>query len=119
MVAFLTVLHVLICILLVISILLQSSKGGGLAGMFGGAGASNVFGGRGAASFLSKVTMWLGISFAITSMSIAVARAKTIQAPKSALEQVQEQSPADVLPTTQSNADLLPPTVEPNAPVGE
>ena len=119
MIAFLTVLHVLICILLVVSILLQSSKGSGLAGMFGGAGASNVFGGRGAASFLAKVTMWLGISFAVTSMSIAVLRGKTVHAPKSALQQVQEQSPADVLPTTQSNADLLPTPVEPNAPEGE
>lgn len=48
MTAFLTVIHALICIFLIISILLQSSKGGGLAGMFGGGGGmGNVFGGRG------------------------------------------------------------------------
>ena len=74
MAGLLTVIHVLVCIFLVVSILLQSSKGGGLAGMFGGGGGGmgSVFGGRGAASFLAKVTMWLGVAFAVTSITIAL-----------------------------------------------
>ena len=98
------VVHVIVCLFLIVSILLQSSKGGGLAGMFGGGGGmGNVFGGRGAASFLAKVTMWLGVSFAITSISIAFLSAGTSSRQRSLVEQVMEQeqpsSPATMLPT--------------------
>jgi len=48
-------LHVLICTTLIISVLLQSAKGEGLAGAFGGTSLTGtVFGGRGAATFLSR-----------------------------------------------------------------
>ena len=99
------VIHVIICLFLIVSILLQSSKGGGLAGMFGGGGGGmgSVFGGRGAASFLAKVTMWLGVSFAITSISIAFLSAGATSRQRSLVEQVMEQeqtsSPATMLPT--------------------
>ena len=105
MTAFLMVIHVIICLFLIVSILLQSSKGGGLAGMFGGGGGGmgSVFGGRGAASFLAKVTMWLGVSFAITSISIAFLSAGATSRQRSLVEQVMEQeqtsSPATMLPT--------------------
>ena len=49
-------IHVLVCLALVLVVLLQSSKGGGLAGAFGGGADSTVFGGRGAATVLSKAT---------------------------------------------------------------
>ncbi len=60
------VFHTLVCILLVIVVLMQSAKGEGLAGAFGGGGSGlsgAVFGGRGAASFLSKATTVLAIVF--------------------------------------------------------
>jgi len=103
MIAFLTVVHVIVCIMLIISILLQSSKGGGMAGMFGGGGSvGGVFGGRGAASFLAKTTMWLGVMLGITTMSIALLSLKTGPKAKSMLQQVSERerqaSPADMLP---------------------
>ena len=104
MAAFLTVIHALICIFLIISILLQASKGGGLAGMFGGGGGmGNVFGGRGAASFLSKVTMWLAVGFGIMSLIIALISIGGRSRQRSLVEQVMEQeqvsSPATMLPT--------------------
>jgi preprotein translocase subunit SecG len=103
MIAFLTVIHIIVCVLLVISILLQSSKGGGMAGMFGGGGSTGgVFGGRGAASFLAKTTMWLGVMLGITTMSIALLSLRSGPKAKSMLQQVSEQerqaSPADMLP---------------------
>ncbi len=67
----LIVVHVLICIGLVITVLLQAGKGGGLAGAFGGAGAQTVLGQRGAASFLSKLTRYLAIAFMVATMSLA------------------------------------------------
>ncbi len=70
MYAFLVVIHIFISLTLVITILMQSSKGGGLAGAFGGAGTSAVFGGRGAASFLQKLTTSLVVSFMIIAILI-------------------------------------------------
>lgn len=67
MYTFLLIIHVLVSIALAIVILMQSSKGGGLAGVFGGGGGGmgNVFGGRGVASFLSKLTTGLAIAFMV------------------------------------------------------
>jgi len=103
MTALLKVIHVFVSLFLIVSILLQSSKGGGLAGMFGGGGGmGNVFGGRGASSFLAKVTMWLGITFALTSISIALLSKGNMGQNRSMVQQVMEQensSPGAILPT--------------------
>ncbi len=64
-------LHILVSITLMITILMQSSNGGGLAGAFGGAGTSAVFGGRGAASFLQKLTIGLVAAFMILAVMIS------------------------------------------------
>ena len=63
--------HVLVSFGLIVSVLLQSSKGGGLAGTFGGSGITGgVFGGRGAAPFLAKATTVCAILFMLTSLSL-------------------------------------------------
>ncbi len=52
---------VIVSVLLVIAVLLQSSKGDGLAGSIaGGANLGSAFGARRTADFLSKITWWLG-----------------------------------------------------------
>jgi preprotein translocase subunit SecG len=68
----LIVVHILICLGLIIVVLLQSSKGEGLAGAFGGGGGLTgaVFGGRGAATFLSKATTVFAILFMVTSITL-------------------------------------------------
>ena len=66
-------IHILVCLGLIIVVLLQSGKGGGLAGAFGGAGGVGaVFGGQAAATFLTKATRYLAIGFMLTSLSLAV-----------------------------------------------
>ena len=74
MFGFLLGVHLLVCIAMVLVVLLQSGKGGGLAGAFGGMGGAGqqLFGGRGAATFLSKATTALGISFMTTSLILAL-----------------------------------------------
>ena len=67
----LVIIHIFISLTLVITILMQSSKGGGLAGAFGGAGTSAVFGGRGAASFLQKTTVGLVAAFMVIAIMIS------------------------------------------------
>src|SRR5262245_57273735 len=72
MYAFLLVLHLLVCLCLVAVILVQSGKGGGLAGgAFGGA-TQTVFGGRGATDFITRATVVLGVLFFVTSLSLAL-----------------------------------------------
>ncbi len=58
----LVVLHIFVCILLVLLILVQNDKGGGLAGAFGGMGGGAAFTGSSAATFLTKLTQ--GVAFA-------------------------------------------------------
>jgi len=68
---FLVFLHVLVSIALVVAVLLQSGKGGGLAGTFGGSGVTGgVFGGRGAAPFLVKATTIFAVLFMLTAISL-------------------------------------------------
>jgi len=69
---FFVVIHVVICLALVLVVLLQSGRGGGLAGAFGGGGAQTFFGGRGAATLLSKATAWLAVGFMVMSILLAV-----------------------------------------------
>jgi preprotein translocase subunit SecG len=127
------IFHTLVCILLVISVLMQSSKGEGLAGAFGGGGglAGAVFGGRGAASFLSKATTVLAIVFmmncgvlaymsshragrtAETSGESAVTREAAKELERQAQQQQQQ---APVSPdqsggqTTPAGSEQIPPT---------
>ncbi len=64
------VAHILICLIMVLAILLQQSKGGGLSGALG-SGASQVFGGRGSANFMTRLTSVLALLFMVSSMSLA------------------------------------------------
>ena len=72
--------HIIVCLGLIIVVLLQSGKGGGLAGAFGGAGGVGaVFGGQAAATFLTKATRYLAIAFMVTSLSLAVTLRGTLR----------------------------------------
>ncbi|MBN1294933.1 MAG: preprotein translocase subunit SecG [Candidatus Latescibacteria bacterium] len=67
--------HIIVSIALIIAVLLQSSKGGGLAGTFGGSGITGgVFGGRGAAPFLAKATTIFAVLFMLTSVTLNFVR---------------------------------------------
>jgi preprotein translocase subunit SecG len=57
----LIVLHVLLCLFLILLILIQNDKGGGLAGAFGGLGGSAAFTGTSTATFLTKLTGGLAV----------------------------------------------------------
>lgn len=72
-----TVLHITVAVFVVLIVLLQPGKSGGIGAALGGAGAQQVFGGRGAGNFLSRLT-WIsaGIFFA-TSMMLAYVSSST------------------------------------------
>lgn len=66
-----TILHVIGCTFLILVVLLQSGKGGGMGAAFGGGGGGAVFGGRGAGNFLTRVTTVLAVVFMATSMILS------------------------------------------------
>lgn len=70
LVTMLTIIFVIVCLVLCVTILLQSSKGGLGAGL-GGAQATQVFGGQGAGGFLVKLTIGAASAFMVLSIGLA------------------------------------------------
>ena len=65
----LLVLHVFACFLIILLVLVQNDKGGGLAGAFGGMGGGAAFTGSSTVTILTKITQWVGIvAFALLLM---------------------------------------------------
>jgi preprotein translocase subunit SecG len=100
--ALLIFIHVVICLALILVILLQSSKGEGLASAFGGSSLTGaVFGGRGAATFLSKATTVLAIAFMVSCLILTfVSPARQITKTESALKKEMSQQVPGGQPTT-------------------
>jgi len=99
------VIHVLVSIVLCVAILLQNSKGGGLAGAFGGTGGApqQLLGSRGMTTLLHKITIWCGIGFMVTSLALFMMSGSQTARPGSILQEAQE--------TGQINPDLPAPPV--------
>src|SRR5215831_3377849 len=71
MVILITILHIVVCIFLILVVLLQAGKGGGMGLAFGSSGAQTVFGGSGAGNFLTRLTAGTAVVFMITSLTLA------------------------------------------------
>jgi preprotein translocase subunit SecG len=71
MTLFLTVLHVMVCVFLVVVVLLQRGKGAEIGAVFGSGSGATLFGSRGAGNFLTKLTTGAAIVFMLTSLSLA------------------------------------------------
>jgi len=66
---FITVLHVILCIALILIILLQPGKDQGA--IFGGGGGNRMYAPRGQAHFLGRATTAVAVLFMVTSISLA------------------------------------------------
>jgi len=99
---FLLTLHLLVCLCLVAVILVQSGKGGGLAGgAFGGA-TQTVFGGRGATDFITRATVVLGVLFFVTSLSLALLTTRGTTGEKSVVSEAAKRATTAAPPTLPS-----------------
>ena len=65
-------LHVLVCLLLVGSVLMQMPRSEGLGAAFGGGVTENLFGAQ-TTHVLAKVTVWLGMGFFALTLLLAMA----------------------------------------------
>ena len=72
MITLVTVIFLIVTFLMIISILMQSSKNDGMGAGFGALGGTNVFGGRGPADFLKKFTGYAAIVFGALVIALAV-----------------------------------------------
>ena len=124
MYVFLLVIHLIACLALVAAVLLQSGKGGGLAGGAFGGSAQTVFGGRGATDFMTRATMVLGAIFFITSISLALMSGSR-SAGRSILQEQARRSastattPAGGAPIPASAPTTAPPATAPVPPGGK
>lgn len=69
---FLTVLHMLAALFLIVVIIIQGGNAGGVGAAFGGGNSAGLFGASGATSFLGKVTYGMAAVFMITSITLSV-----------------------------------------------
>ncbi len=65
-------LHILVSILLMVVILLQSGRGGGLAGSMGGGVSTAMFGGQGADKLMTRLTTGLAAAFMVLAILISI-----------------------------------------------
>ncbi len=72
----LMVLHVFVCLFLILLVLFQSDKGGGLAGALGGMGSGAAFSGTSAESAITKLTRWTAIALFVVIISINILAGK-------------------------------------------
>ncbi len=64
-------IHLLACIFLILVVLVQSGRGGGIGAAMGAA-SGQIFGGRGAGSFLSRLTSGAATVFFCTSLGLSM-----------------------------------------------
>jgi preprotein translocase subunit SecG len=69
MITFLTVLHIVSCVFLVILVLVQSGKGAEISASFGGS-SQTVFGSSGGANFFTRATAVMAGIFLLTALAL-------------------------------------------------
>jgi preprotein translocase subunit SecG len=95
----LTVLHVFVCLMLMLVVLIQPGKSGGLGAALGGAGAQQIFGGRGAGNFLTRTT-WIAASvFFVTSVTLAYLSTSTGDSLEDLAKARAKNAPAETAPS--------------------
>lgn len=75
MTLFVQIIYTLITVVLILVVLLQAGRGGGLGTALGGGASQSVFGGSGGADFLARLTQGLAIGFMVCAVYLAYASA--------------------------------------------
>jgi len=91
-------LAIFFAILLVLVILAQNSKGGGLTSQFGGSSASNIIGVKRTGDLLEKLTWGFAIAIMVLAMSTSFISPVQQGPTNDILERAGEQAPATTTP---------------------
>lgn len=65
---FLQIIHYIACAGLIVVVLLQAGKSGGMAGIFGGGGSDQFFSAQSGKAFIKRVTIVMACIFVLTSL---------------------------------------------------
>lgn len=76
MLSFLVVLHVIICVLLVVTVLLQFGKGAEMGAIMGGGASQAVFSSSAKGNFMTKLTTILAIGFMVNSIVLTTLKSR-------------------------------------------
>ena len=77
MYSILVIVHVIICVFLVLTVLLQQGKGAAIGAVFGS--SDTIFGSAGPASFLHKITTGLAVLFMVSSLVLTYLSAHKVE----------------------------------------
>jgi preprotein translocase subunit SecG len=102
MIIFLTIIHVIVCVFLILVVLLQQGKSADWSGTFGGGSSQAAFGQRGTATLLSKATTAAAILFMVTSLALTIVAGRV--------------SSKSVIPTDAGSKPAAAPASAPAAP---
>ena len=104
MTSMLIIIHIIVCLALIMTVLLQAGKGADMGAAFGGGSSQTLLGSSGASTLLSKATTIVAVVFMLTSLSLAYISSKgshqeSIMAPTPAaqVQPVQEKAPVEKL----------------------
>ncbi len=103
-------IHIIVCVILVLTVLLQQGKGAEVGAVFGSSEA--MFGSAGPASALNKVTTVVAIIFMITSLVLTYLAAH--RTGDSVMEGIKTEAPA-VPPAQEETAPVMPPVQQEKA----
>jgi preprotein translocase subunit SecG len=78
---------VIICLLMILTILMQRPKSEGLGAAFGGGLTDNLFGAQ-TTTVLTKFTVWLGALFFLLTLLISVLQVKSFSGPTAIQKQL-------------------------------
>ncbi len=102
------ILAIISAVLLVLVVLAQNSKGGGLSSQFGGSGASNLIGVKKTGDVLERLTWGFAIAIMVFSLATNFTTPNTAAATDEILERAKEQQGAPALdikkPTTATDS---------------
>jgi preprotein translocase subunit SecG len=98
-------------VLLVLVVLAQNSKGGGLTSQFGGSGASNIMGVKKTGDLLERLTWGLVIVIMVLSLSTNFV-SQELGRTNEILERAGEKAPASTLPPVTAPAETTEDSTE-------
>jgi len=94
-------LAIVSAVLLVLVVLAQNSKGGGLSSQFGGSGASNLIGVKKTGDVLERLTWGFAIAIIVFSLATNFTTPNTAAPTDEIMERAKEQQTAPVVPSLQ------------------
>lgn len=101
-------LAIFFAVLLVLVVLAQNAKGGGLSSQFGGSSASNLIGVKKTGDLLERLTWGFAIVVMVCSLATSLTSPSSASQSDEILDRVRDQQPLPTLPLNQDSTATQP-----------